>query len=142
MNPNEKYYQMRIGDLNYGNHVGHDRLVTLVHDARCSLFEKYGLNELSIGQEECSLIVNEIHFYYKSELHFLDNIKITSCFFDLNLCSVKINSVVYNTDKNIISAIGNVKLVGFHFKKNKILKLPEEFKNLVEKYFVSEPISL
>ncbi len=40
---------VRITDLNYGNHVGHDRLISLTHEARAQLFARHGWTELDVA---------------------------------------------------------------------------------------------
>ena len=40
---------VRITDLNYGNHVGHDRLISLTHEARAQLFAAHGWTELDVA---------------------------------------------------------------------------------------------
>jgi YbgC/YbaW family acyl-CoA thioester hydrolase len=135
---NEKYYQIRIGDLNYGNHLGHDKLITIIHDARCSFFENYGFKELSIGEDNVGLIVNEINFKYKSQLYYSDNIKITSKFYELSPVSVKMESIVKNIDNGELSASGFIKLVSFNFKTNKMVKFPEKFIALIKEHLIVE----
>jgi acyl-CoA thioester hydrolase len=40
---------VRIGDVNYGGHVGHDALLALTHEARVQLFASRGFTELDIS---------------------------------------------------------------------------------------------
>ena len=58
---------VRASDLNYGNHIGHDSIVTLMQEARILLYRKMGfMNELSfdgpIGQ-----VIADVAVIYKSE---------------------------------------------------------------------------
>jgi acyl-CoA thioesterase FadM len=39
---------VRITDLNYGNHLGHDRLVSLLHEARVRFFTARGFTERDV----------------------------------------------------------------------------------------------
>jgi acyl-CoA thioesterase FadM len=36
---------VRVGDINYANHLSHDRLITMIHEARMQFFEVLGLKE-------------------------------------------------------------------------------------------------
>jgi acyl-CoA thioester hydrolase len=48
---NKKYsYQasVRVGDLNYGNHLAHDKLITIIHDARVCFFKGHQLSEINL----------------------------------------------------------------------------------------------
>jgi acyl-CoA thioester hydrolase len=40
---------VRVPDLNYGNHVGHDALLRYAHEARMQLFVSKGFTELDIS---------------------------------------------------------------------------------------------
>jgi len=40
---------VRISDLNYASHVGHDRLLSLTHEARVQLFAAHGWTELDVA---------------------------------------------------------------------------------------------
>ena len=37
---------VRIDDLNYGGHLGHDRVLTLVHEARVAWLKSHGWSEM------------------------------------------------------------------------------------------------
>lgn len=39
--------KLRVGDMNYGNHMGNDTVLSLAHEFRVQLFDQYGQNELS-----------------------------------------------------------------------------------------------
>ncbi len=40
---------VRVSDVNYGNHLGNDRMVTLLHEARLRFLTSHGFAELNIG---------------------------------------------------------------------------------------------
>lgn len=40
---------VRITDLNYGGHLGNDRLLSLVHEARAAFLKQYGFSETDCG---------------------------------------------------------------------------------------------
>ncbi len=39
--------EVRISDINYGNHLGHDSLVSLLHEARVRFLRHLGYTELN-----------------------------------------------------------------------------------------------
>src|SRR5688572_15228209 len=58
---------VRVSDLNYGNHVGHDSILTIMQEARVEFYRKLGFkNELSfegvVGQ-----VIADAAIVYKSE---------------------------------------------------------------------------
>ena len=58
---------VRTTDLNYGGHLGNDRLLSLVHEARVALLAKHGLSELAFGG--ASLILGDAAVIYQAEAY-------------------------------------------------------------------------
>ena len=70
LNPLETYpfsvdITVRTTDLNYGGHLGNDRLVSLVHEARVAFLTRHGFSE----KDFCgiSLIAGDIAVVYQGE---------------------------------------------------------------------------
>jgi acyl-CoA thioesterase FadM len=40
---------IRIGDVNYGGHLGNDAVLSILHEARVRLFARHGWTELDVG---------------------------------------------------------------------------------------------
>lgn len=40
---------VRVDDVNFGGHLDHARLITLMHQARVQMFKKLGISELNCG---------------------------------------------------------------------------------------------
>lgn len=66
---------IRITDLNYGGHVGNDRFLSLIHEARQQYLLSYGYQELSIAG--VGLIMADVAIEFKKELNYGDIIKIS-----------------------------------------------------------------
>lgn len=56
---------VRVTDLNYGNHLGHQEMVGLLHQARVEYLYLVGMTELNV--EGCVLIVVDLAVSYRSE---------------------------------------------------------------------------
>lgn len=57
-----------IQHINYGKHLGHDSLVSLLHEARLRFLKEKGLSEIT--KEGISLIMVELYVTYKSEVFY------------------------------------------------------------------------
>ncbi len=57
--------RVRISDINYGNHLGNDALLSLVHEARLQFLQSRGFSELDI--DGCGLILTDAIILYKSQ---------------------------------------------------------------------------
>jgi acyl-CoA thioesterase FadM len=56
---------VRIGDLNYGNHVGNDAILSIVHEARMQLLSSAGFTEMNVGGH--GMIMADTMIAYKGE---------------------------------------------------------------------------
>ncbi|ROR34572.1 acyl-CoA thioesterase [Inmirania thermothiophila] len=56
---------VRIGDVNYGGHLGNDALVGLLHEARVRWLAARGRSELDLGG--CGLVVADLAVAYRAE---------------------------------------------------------------------------
>jgi len=56
---------VRIGDLNYGGHLGNDALLRLAHEARVRFLQAYDYTELDV--EGCGLIMADAAVVFRAE---------------------------------------------------------------------------
>ncbi|WP_458526731.1 acyl-CoA thioesterase [Onishia taeanensis] len=56
---------VRITDMNYGRHLGHDALVSLLHEARTEALASRGLREWDLGG--CPSVVADLAIQYQGE---------------------------------------------------------------------------
>ena len=56
---------IRITDINYGNHLGNDKVLSIIHEARVQLLRANNMSELNAGG--VSLILGEALIIYKNE---------------------------------------------------------------------------
>ena len=67
--------QIRVSDLNYGNHVGNDTVLSLLQEARQQFLATKGYKELNV--EGYGLIMADAVLEYKKELKYADSILIS-----------------------------------------------------------------
>jgi acyl-CoA thioesterase FadM len=65
---------VRTTDLNYGGHLGNDRLLSLIHEARVAFLAKSGFSELDFGG--ASLILGDAAIVYQAEAYAGDMLRI------------------------------------------------------------------
>jgi acyl-CoA thioesterase FadM len=58
---------IRVDDLNYGGHLGNDRVLTLAQEARVRWLRSHGLGELAVGG--AGLILTDASVTYRAEGH-------------------------------------------------------------------------
>ncbi|GIW48484.1 MAG: thioesterase [Deltaproteobacteria bacterium] len=119
---------LRISDINYGGHLGHDSVVSLTHEARVRFLREYGYSELNI--EGWGLIVSDLVVIYRSEAFYGETVKIDIAVCDFNKYGC---DLVYRiTDKETQREIARAKtgIVFFDYATKKVVNVPEKFKSL------------
>ena len=61
---------IRISDINYGNHVGNDAVLSLIHEARVQFLAAHGFMELNCGG--VGLIMSDAGIEFKKEIFYGD----------------------------------------------------------------------
>ena len=88
--------RVRITDINYGNHLGNDAIVQIIHEARAQFLASHGFTELNVAGT--SLIMSNLIIEFKKESFFGDHLtiklyagNITNVSFDLfyNISTVR-----------------------------------------------------
>jgi YbgC/YbaW family acyl-CoA thioester hydrolase len=116
---------VRASDLNYGNHVGHDTVLTLMQEARIRFYRTLGFqNELnfegSIGQ-----VIADAAVQYKSESFLGDQLIIQVGVSDVNKYGFDMLYLVINKATRNEVARGKTGIVCFDYNTRKVARLPE-----------------
>lgn len=131
--PNEKplfttTIPIRITDINYGNHLGNDRMLAIVQEARVQWLQSIGYSETDIGG--CGLIMADALISYKNEGHYGEDLRvslfmedITKVAFDLLF---KVSIGLLENEK--IIAEGKTGMVAFDYKHKRVVSIPSTFK--------------
>src|ERR1700709_550454 len=61
---------VRIGDINYGGHVGNDAILSIIHEARMQMLDSKGYSEMNAGGN--SMIMADVMIAYKGESFYGD----------------------------------------------------------------------
>jgi acyl-CoA thioesterase FadM len=120
---------VRISDINYGGHLGHDSILSLTHEARVRMLREYCFTEIDI--DGVGLIVSDVVIVYKSEAFYGETFKIeiATCDFSKYGCDF-----VYRiTEKESGREVARAKtgIVFFDYKERKIAPVPEKFKEIL-----------
>jgi acyl-CoA thioester hydrolase len=65
---------VRVSDINYGNHLGNDALVALLHEARIRFLDSLNYSELDI--EGYGIIMSDLIVVYKSQVFRGESVRI------------------------------------------------------------------
>lgn len=118
---------VRITDINYGNHLGNDALVSLIHEARVSWLSTLGYTELNI--EGASLIQGDLAVEYLNESFYGDVLTISLYASDISRVSFDLLYLVETSrdQKTIPIAKAKTGLICFNYDQRKVMAVPAGF---------------
>ncbi|WP_018150031.1 acyl-CoA thioesterase [Leeia oryzae] len=114
-----------VSHLNYGNHLGHDALVSILHEARVRFLASLGYSELKI--EDAGLILRDLTVQYKAEAFYGDELQISIEVAQLSSCGFELHYQVDKAGTTQIVARAQTTMVCFDYATHKIMKLPGSF---------------
>ncbi|MFV0140212.1 thioesterase family protein [Empedobacter falsenii] len=116
---------VRITDLNYGNHLANDKVLSILHEARMQFFQHYGYSELDFAG--VSVIMGDVAIEYKNQAFYGDQLLIEISVQDFSRVSFDIVYKISTKDKLIAKA--KTGIVTFDYKNNKVVEVPEKIKD-------------
>ncbi len=122
---------VRITDINYGNHLGNDSFVSIIHEARMQWLQMYGFTELNI--EGKGLILADLAMEFKNESFYGDTIEIIIYTGDISKVSFELYYQLTTNRDNIIIllAIAKTGMVCYDFDIKKVIAIPEKLKAIL-----------
>ena len=120
---------VRVTDLNYGNHLGNDALLSILHEARMQLLGHFGWSELQIGG--ASMIMADVAIEYKGEGFYGDVLTINLAFDDISKYGFDITYHVTNQNGKEV-ARAKTGMLCFNYTERKLMALPDEVKAKIE----------
>ncbi len=120
---------VRVTDLNYGNHLGNDALLSILHEARMQLLGHYGWSELNLAG--ASMIMADVAIEYKGEGFYGDVLTISLAFDDISKYGFDITYHVHNQNGKEV-ARAKTGMLCFDYQNRKLMTLPAEVKEKIE----------
>ena len=121
---------LQVNNINYGEHLGHDSVLTLTHEARIRLLAKHGFTEMNVYGS--GLIISDAIIVYMSEAFWGENMKIQIAIRDFN--KYGFDFIYKISEKKTKREVARVKtgMVFFNYKKRKVAHVPPKFKTLFQ----------
>jgi acyl-CoA thioesterase FadM len=120
---------VRITDINYGNHLGNNAMVEIVHEARIQFLQQHGFTELSAGGT--SLIMNELLVEFKREAFYGDLLEIKIFCGEISKAGFELFyslSAKREEQKMVTIAYAKTGMVCYNYETKKIEPVPEKLK--------------
>lgn len=118
---------VRITDVNYGNHVGNDAVLSILHEARMQFLAHHGFTELDCGG--AGLIMRDVVIEFKKEIHYGQSLMIDVIAIDFTKVSFDIYYRVQTEGSNTPLVIARTGMVCIDYKARKIMAVPDVVKD-------------
>lgn len=120
-------FPLRIADINYGGHLGNDRVLSLAHEARAQMLAQYGFSEMDCGGH--SLIMADAEIAFRAEAFYGEILDISVFTGD---ASAKGFSLYYRMTKSgqdaTVVAEVRTGMVAFDYEERKVASLSGIFR--------------
>ncbi len=125
--------QVRIGDINYADHVGNDAILSIIHEARMQMLHHYGYTELKAGGN--AMIMADVMIAYKAEAFYGDTltVKVFADEVTNNTFNLLYHLSVPRNGKQTDVAHAKTGMVCFDYEKRKIAAMTDELNTFLGK---------
>ena len=121
---------VRVNDLNYGNHVGHQNFFCYFHEARVAYLNQFDYSELDLGG--CGMILAEAGCKYKQALFLNNTVRVTCAVSELK---AKRFTMIYQIVRDeAVCAEGFTINLAFDYGTSRVVRLPEVFIRRIEAF--------
>ncbi len=122
---------VRIGDINYGGHVGNDAVLSIVHEARMMLLATHGYSELNAAGN--SLIMADVMVAYRGEAFYGDVLSVKIYAEELSTISFDLLYHITTTRNGVTKDIAHCKtgMACFSYETRKTAAMTDELRLLL-----------
>jgi acyl-CoA thioester hydrolase len=115
---------VRITDLNYGNHVGNDAVLSLIHEARMQYLVSKGYTELELAG--VGLIMSDAAIEFKAEAFYGDVLKAYVTAGDFSKVGFDLYYKLVKGEEETIVAVAKTGMICFDYQKRSVTAVPKE----------------
>lgn len=116
---------VRVSDINYGNHVGNDRMISLLHEARLRFLRSHDFGEFNVGG--LGIMVSDIVVSFKAESFVGEHLTFHVGLTDFNKYGCDVIYRVENHNEDKVVALAKTGIVFFDYDERKIARIPKVF---------------
>ncbi|BBI52117.1 thioesterase [Vreelandella olivaria] len=122
---------VRVTDMNYGRHLGHDALVSLLHEARIQAFAALDLPEWDMHGYPS--VVADLAVQYQSEARWPDGLTIATAVPEPQGKSLTIYQRIYQLDSQQVVATARVNQLLIDLASGRPVDVPEQVKQALSR---------
>lgn len=122
---------VRIGDINYGYHLGNDALLGIIQEARLQFYRAFGFkSELDVMGT--GIIMADVGIQFKAEGHYGMQLLVKIAVDNFSRVGYDLYYQLLDAESEREIARAKTGIVTFDYDARKVVALPEGFKALLE----------
>lgn len=119
---------IRVSDLNYGGHLGHDAVLSIMQEARVLFYRHLGFKDEVSFQDQVGQIIADVAIQYKSEGFLGDILNIKIAVDDITRYGFDMLYLISNKETGKEVARGKTGIVCFDYETRKIALIPDQLR--------------
>lgn len=123
---------VEVTDLNYGNHLGNDALVGIIHRARVHFLHWLGASENDLGDGKTGILLADLIVNYKEESFLFDKLSVESSIGEVRSKGFRMFHKITGGQGQLIALV-ETGVVAFDYQKRKVARIPESFVSKIKK---------
>ena len=120
---------VRITDLNYGRHLGHDTLVSLLHEARARFFSASGMAEDDV--DGLGVILTELRVSYRAQAFFGQTLRIEIACGEIGSRGCDLRYRLSDRETGRLVALASTGILFFDYASERVAAMPERFRRVI-----------
>ena len=134
--PEDQFYystpmSVRVTDINAGNHLGNDSMISMISEARARFLFEFGVPETE--RDGPGIIVTDLATTYRAEAHARDQLLFEVGVMDFNKYGGDIIFRITRPRDKKLGAMAKSGFVFFNYKTSQVVAMPEDFRNKFER---------
>lgn len=115
---------VRVSDINYGGHVGNDKVLSLMQEARVLFYNHLGFKSENQFENNIGQIISDSLVIYKSESFLGNTLTIHIGVRDFNKYGFDLAYLITNQTTGKEAARGKTGIVCFDYERKKVVPIP------------------
>ena len=129
--PEDQYYYstlltVRVTDINAGNHLGNDSMISMISEARARFLFEFGLPETA--RDGTGIIVTDLATTYRAEAHARDQLVFEVGVMDFNKYGGDIIFRITRPRDRKLIAMAKSGFVFFNYLTSQVVAMPDDFR--------------
>ncbi len=117
---------VRITDVNYGQHVGHDSMLSILHEARMRFLQTFGASETDVGG--CGLIMTDTAIQFNAEVTYPSRLVCEVAFADPSRSAFDLYYCVTRAADGVRVAAAKTGMLCFDYTRRRPARMPSAFR--------------